>query len=613
MNRALLFLIFCFSLTNPILSRDNSPAPDALKLSVGVLAFRGDTAASVTWQPTIDFLNSQLQGITLELVPLDLLEIDQAIKNQNIAFVLTNPGNYVQMQMLYGISRVASRIPLRAGSPEAATGSTFITRSDRDDINLLSDLRGRSVMAVSISAFGGFQIGWHELMRQGIEPFSEFDQLQYNQFPLDSIVFAVLAGKVDVGIVKSCLLEQMAKESKISLSDIKVINPLVVSGFPCQTSSQLYPDWPLAKLEQTPNFIAKAVTQALLSMPANSPAAQASKSSGWTIPVNYQPVHDLMQDLHLGDYDKHIHGGWRAIWEHYWQWIVAAVSCVLMVSLHSWRVNRLVHLRTHQLTTANRLLQQEMNDRQLANNKAKRHQAALAHVQRVSTMGEVASALAHEINQPLTAIISYAQGCIWRLKAGKDPQEFLEVAERIVQQASRAAEVIARIRAFIQNKTNQPKAINLNQIVSQALDLYYGQKKQNLKQIELALTPDLPLAWAEVVPLQQVLINLVTNGLDAMEHKPESEQLLRIRTYRQDEQFLMVQVEDSGTGIPVEVARRLFEPFLTTKSNGMGLGLSICQNLVEEQGGQLTLLNNSCNGVTIGFTLPIYQGQKPHD
>ncbi len=614
-NVAKTFLIICFIASTLYSSKlaAASSNSDNLLLSIGVLAFRGEQIAITQWQPTIDYLNQNLDNITLELKPLDLQGIDRAIKNKTIAFVITNPGNYLQMAMKYGISQIASRLPRHYGSPEAVTGSTFFSLSHRDDLNVMTDFKNKSMMAVSPNAFGGFQIARHELMSQGIDPYADLKQLKFSQFPLDSIVYAVLNGEVDVGVVRSCLLEQMALEGKISLSDIKVINSKDISGFPCLTSSRLYPDWPLAKLSELPNLIAKEVTMALLSLPADSQAAKMSEAKGWTIPVNYQKLHILMQDLHIGAYGKHNHNQLQEFLRDYWQWFLGLSACLVIIMLHSWRVNRLVVLRTAQLTKANQKLHNEMLERQQANNKSKRHQAALAHVQRVSTLGGLASALAHELNQPLTAISSYAQGCIWRLKAGEKTDDFLDITERIAQQANRAGNVIAGIRAFLQKKPNEPKVLDINVVVSQALELFYGQNKTVSEHVDIDLATHLPLAWAEVVPIQQVLINLITNGLDAMAGLPMSERCLKISTVRQDEKMLSVRVKDVGTGIPTEIAERLFEPFLTTKTDGMGLGLSICHNLVAEQGGELTVLQNSDHGVVIGFTIPIYQGDEQND
>jgi len=303
-------------------------------VSVGVLAFRGNDAAKKRWGPTIDYLNEQLPEYRFNLVPKNLEQLNTLTKNQDIDFILTNTGHYVVLESLYGVTRIATLRNLRQGKALDNFGSVIFTRSDRNDINELADFSGKSFMGVKKNGFGGFQVAWREFKHAGIDPFTDFSSLSFSGFPQGAIAHAVIEGRVDGGTMRTDSLEKMAKAGKIKLEDIKIINAQHPEGFPFLLSSQLYPEWPFSMAQHVPLGVAKKVVIALLQIESNSFAAKQGRYSEWTVPSDYQPVHELMKDLKIGVYAEQDEFNLTTFIQDKWQeLLILAVIMVVFLSL----------------------------------------------------------------------------------------------------------------------------------------------------------------------------------------------------------------------------------------------------------------------------------------
>jgi two-component system sensor histidine kinase TtrS len=335
-------------------------------ITVGVLAFRGDELAKERWEPTTDYLTAALPGYDFRLVPLDLHGMNEALERGTLDFILTNPGNYVELEAQYGITRIATLRNVRQGQVYKEFGAVIFTRADRDDIRELADLKHASFAAVDSAAFGGFQMAWRELAEAGIDPLHDFTELKFIGFPQDEVVFQVRDGKVDAGTVRTDVLERMASQGVIDLDDYRILNSHVTSGFPFRHSTRLYPEWAFAKAKQTSDELAKAVTLALLNMPADHPAAVAGKYAGWTVPLDYQRVHELFKALQIGPYAHFGEFTFSGIMQRYW-YVFAVLLAILGFSIfHNIRVERLVGQRTAELVRTNRTLEEEISERKRA-------------------------------------------------------------------------------------------------------------------------------------------------------------------------------------------------------------------------------------------------------
>jgi signal transduction histidine kinase len=244
--------------------------------------------------------------------------------------------------------------------------------------------------------------------------------------------------------------------------------------------------------------------------------------------------------------------------------------------------------------------------RRFAEREAQRRREELAHMTRVATMGELTASLAHEINQPLAAILSNAQAALRLLAAGEAPtsEEMREILADIAADDQRAGEVIRRMRALLRKGESNPMTLDVNDVVHDVVGLVRGEMLLQNVSLGQELALDLPLVHGDRIQLQQALLNLMVNALDAMKDRTGGARRVVVRTAVVDGRSVSVSVEDSGVGVPADKIGQIFEPFVTTKSHGMGLGLAICRSIIQAHGGQLGGRSNPDRGATFWFTLP---------
>lgn len=244
-----------------------------------------------------------------------------------------------------------------------------------------------------------------------------------------------------------------------------------------------------------------------------------------------------------------------------------------------------------------------------AEDSARQRQAELAHVARLATMGEMAGGLAHELNQPLFAIVNYLQACRERIRAGSgDANGLLEDLSQAAAQAERASNVIEHIRMFLRKEKLQRASVNLNNLVRDAISLMGAELRRNGTTLHLALGESLPAVRAVPLQLEQVVVNLIQNGLDTMKDTGANDRLLTIRTTMGKHGGVEFSIHDTGAGLPDGETERIFDPFFTTKSNGMGMGLSIARSILEAHAGRLWATPGRDVGTTFLFSLPASHG-----
>ena len=235
-------------------------------------------------------------------------------------------------------------------------------------------------------------------------------------------------------------------------------------------------------------------------------------------------------------------------------------------------------------------------------------QMELAHVTRVATLGEMTASIAHEINQPLGALVNNAGACLGWLDAGNLEEARNSVA-LVMDDAQRASEIITRIRALVKKAPPQKDWLDINQTIREVIALGQSEVQRNHVALETQLSDDMPLIFADRIHLQQVMLNLMMNAIEAMTQVTAARELL-ISSGADDSKSVVVLVRDSGAGLDSKSLERLFEPFYTTKPQGMGMGLAICRSIIEVHDGRLWATTNEDRGATFHFTLPIVEGTR---
>jgi C4-dicarboxylate-specific signal transduction histidine kinase len=230
--------------------------------------------------------------------------------------------------------------------------------------------------------------------------------------------------------------------------------------------------------------------------------------------------------------------------------------------------------------------------------------ADLAHVNRVTTMGELTASLAHEVNQPIAAAVTDANTCLrWLTRDHPDVEEARQAASRMIKDAARASDIISRIRTLFKKGTPQRELVDVNEVVREMIVLLRSEATRYSISVRTELSGDLPQIMGDRLQLQQVLMNLMINGIDAMKEVDGTRELA-IKSQRAENEQLLVSVSDTGVGLPPQQADQIFSAFFTTKVHGTGMGLRISRSIIEAHGGRLWATDNPLRGASFHLTLP---------
>ncbi len=331
----LFYLLIGFSLIG------NSFAKDTVR--IGILKITRIDGECQKWEPTVNYLSDRIEGKVFVIVPLKFEEIDPAIKNRDVDFIFLNSSMYVRFEKFYGISRIATlkNRGLCDSSYSSYAGIIFC-RYDRVDINELTDLEGKTFAAVDRESFGGFQMAWRELENRGINPFDDFKALKF-MGTHDEVVLNVLDGLSDAGTVRADIFSNLSKMGVFDSSQIKVLNlqSREKTNLYFRCSTRPYPEWPMAKLNHVSQDLAEKVALRLLEMSPSSEAALAAGYAGWTIPYNYQSVHDCLIEIKVPPYENFGKFSLTDVLIRYWVWIVIATIVFVFLIFSSIKIKRL--------------------------------------------------------------------------------------------------------------------------------------------------------------------------------------------------------------------------------------------------------------------------------
>jgi signal transduction histidine kinase len=248
----------------------------------------------------------------------------------------------------------------------------------------------------------------------------------------------------------------------------------------------------------------------------------------------------------------------------------------------------------------------------LAERELQNTRTELAHVMRVTSLGELTASIAHEVNQPLGAVVANAEACLgWLDRELPDLNEAHAAIERIIRDGHRAGEVIRRVRALIKRTDTQMAPVDINEIVCEAVNIVEHELLRYRVSTRMELSTDLPAVFGDRIQLQQVVLNLIINGIEAMQPITDRRRELFIRSQQDETQQVQLTVMDCGIGLSAENAHRIFDAFVTTKSSGMGMGLSICRSIIQAHGGRIWASSNEPFGAAVRFTLPLHRPEAP--
>lgn len=374
-------LILLWLLLSPLATAAELPQGSTKVVHIGVLAFNGEARTQARWQELADYLGSGIPGYRFEIQTLTHEGFRNRIRKGQLDFILTNPAHYVRLEVNFGATRLATFRSRYRDQALTSFGSVIFTRSD-SEIHSLRDLRGQRFAAVNPEAFGGFLLARKRLLDVDINALRDL-HLLWLGFPQDEIVQAVLEGRADAGTVRTGVLEAMIADGRLQPDQVRVLGAREEKDFPLRLSTQLYPEWPFARLPHTDRELARLVTLRLLQIPKDSAIAHDTQGAGWTIPLSYSRVHDTLRQLQIDPYEPHP-PSLSEMWRSHATAIVtllATVALIIMTSIYILRINRrlnasqqaltrnkgeletLVEHRTRALIAANEALQQDIESR----------------------------------------------------------------------------------------------------------------------------------------------------------------------------------------------------------------------------------------------------------
>ena len=571
--------------------------------TVGVLAHRGPEKAVRMWTPTVDYLSSQVAGCEFHLVPLDLDGMHAAEERGELDFILTNPGNYVELESHHGVSRIATLLNDRHGGPAKMFGAVIFTRANRSDIQSLDDLRGKSFAAVDRAAFGGFQMAWRELKEAGVDPFTDLAELRFMGFPQDEIVYAVRDGRVDAGTVRTDILERLDDQGVIKLADFSILNPQVSDEFPLLRSTRLYPEWAFAKSDAASDDLALDVSMALLQMPRDDPATRAGKYTGWTVPLDYYRVHELFQELGVAPYLVVGEISFTEVLRRYWYWLVLLFGIIAFSAILNIYIKREVVRRTAQLSEANRTLQDQILERQRAEKEVRelldenRTLVGKSLVVQEDERRHLSRELHDELGQCITAIQADAE--IISEYAGRCDPGLKKSAEAI-------KDVSARIYDFVHSTMLRLRPsilddLGLAETLREEVDAW--QTRHRNTSCMLSINADLDgLDEQTEITIYRIVQECLTNiakHANACNVAIDFDLVDDVMTDKSDAvpvSMLRITIKDDGIGMDPEPAR------------SRGLGLIGIRERAGALGGVLNIHTAKGQGVAIIVTLPLDQG-----
>jgi two-component system sensor histidine kinase TtrS len=572
------------------------------EVTIGVLAHRGIDRARQMWTPTVDYLSARILDRKFTLLPLDLYQMSEALEEDELDFILTNPGHYVELEAAYGVTRIATLKNLRQGKLCKVFGAVIFTRADRHNIRTLADLNNKSFAAVDEAAFGGFQMAWRELQEAGINPFTDFTELRFTGFPQDAIVFQVLNGEIDAGTVRTDTMERMTEQGLIDLRDFRILNAHLTEDFPFQHSTRLYPEWAFAKTKTTADELARMVVIALLEMPPDNQAARAGHYAGWTVPLDYQPVHELFQALEIGPYSNAGEITLIDVLQRYWYWLALLLSAILFSLFHIVRIERQVNYRTAELSKTNTALEYEVVVRKEAEVASQSLLEENRYLIRKSLLVQeeerrsLARELHDELGQCITAIQADAR-TIRELSTCPDDRVCTS-ADAILQVSSRIYDVV---HSMIQRM--RPDVLDDLGLV-EALKELINDFKEHYPEVDCQLYTSVEeqkpgmLGERVNITIYRIVQESLTN---IIKYAAASRVAVRLKTARNSADieynenvtdFLVLEVKDNGRGMDLSGTQP-------------GLGMIGMRERAEALGGKFQVESSGSEGTTLTTIIPL--------
>jgi two-component system, sensor histidine kinase and response regulator len=587
------FVLFsCLGVVSPANSIDISET----EVKIGVLAKRGVQKTFEKWNATANFLSSSLPGHHFTIVPMLFDEVPKLVGSGSVDFVIVNSAIYIELLVNYRVRRIMTLMNRMSGLKHVTQFSSAVfSNINQSKINNFTDLVGKRIVAVHPTSLGGWIMALREFNEAGVDE-NDFESLTFLETH-DAVVQAVLSGEADVGIVRSDTLERMNGEKKIEISLIHLVEPRKDDTFPFLHSTRLYPEWPIAKLDHTSDSLARSVVSALLNMRYDGLAATAANIQGWTIPEDYQPVHEILQRMSLSPYEEFGDISLLDVVKAYRYWLIAfSVGFIVLafIGAHVLRLNRsLTH--SQEALEKNQVILVEAKGEAESANRAK---------------SEFLASMSHDLRTPLNAIMGFSDMMREKAFGPLGNSHYEEYAGDIHDSGTLLVSLIndildlSKIEAGKYDLDEEP--LNVSSLIQISFRQLAKMAEASNQTLHFNEPRDMPALQGDERAFIQILNNLVSNAIKFTPNDGE----INVRCKVDENDSIVIDVEDTGHGMSESDITRVLMPFEQAsgvharRHEGSGLGLYLCVNLMNLFGGSLEISSKINYGTVVTIRFP---------
>jgi signal transduction histidine kinase/CheY-like chemotaxis protein len=577
------------------------------QFTIGVVSGQLGPLSEESFHPFTDYLSERVAGADFRMVPLGNIEaLVEAVDAGRLDFALATPAALVELATRREIRPIATVLQM-AGEDAYPwlAGAVFVKRS-RTDIRRLEDARGKNVIALSPLALGGWLAALREWRALGIDERRDFTSLRF-LFSYAQVAAEVCSGAADVGVLAAAALRDVAAQCPEGLRVLPGPQGISDPRYPAEISTRLYPEAAFAVVGNVPERFVTSVTQELLAIAPGSDVATAATVAGFTAPLSYASVRDLMQELRIGPFETFGQLTFlEALQQHSGKVALALLGFLSILTFALTRTQRL-----------NRQLALSLSDRNRTEQARAHLEQQLQHSQRMDSIGRLAGAVAHDFNNLLTVINGYSEVALADAPANDSSRRSLV---QIQKAGHRAAELTQQLLTFSKKQISRPAPLNVNAVLHESETMFRRLLGEEVNLV-MATSPTIGFTMADRGQMHQVLMNLIVNARDAMPRGgtvtittsdivvsgdlPGSVREIPPGSY------VSVSVSDTGLGMDAETLQHIFEPFFSTKGEaGTGLGLSTVYGIVQQHQGGIAVSSIPGQGTIFTIYLP-HTEQRP--
>lgn len=560
------------------------------KLRIGIVNYVRPSPNTPVVAATLEALARRFGAYQILDVSLTMDELESAVSSRQVDIFISSAGFYWRTTRL-GAVAVASLASAAYSNPNAGEGSAFVVRAD-SPAHKLADLKGLRASVADRKGFAAYLLPMDYIARAGYD-WEKFFSAVTETGPGDkarTALHLLESGLTDVAVLRQCAFEKQIEGRPEWRSRFRVVGAQKTARGACLRSTDLYPSWVAAITPSTPPALSKAVVETLLDMPP-TPSGHF-----WSVGTNFQKVDAMYRRLELGPYEYLRRWTFDRVWREYSALIVLVVMLAAGAVLHTARVTRLVAVRTAELKEA---LERERELKQLA----AQTNARMEQLQRAGIVGQISSMIAHELRQPLGAVRLYLQS-IRRLaqRGSLKPETLTAVVEKATQETERADRIIEDVRAYAKGRRHARSHTNLTAVVREAAASWRATGR--LPQVDVVLEADCDVFFeANALEWEIVVFNLIKNAAEACQSVDSP--LVTVTLELLGPQKARLTVADNGPTLSDEAWERLTTPMMSSKAQGLGLGLAIVRGIVEAHGARLDFVANRTRGVTARIDLTL--------